>query len=124
MIPDQYIVVFKSSLPDPAAAARALVAQHGGTLRFTYTSAIKGFAANLTDQALEALRRNPNVAYIEADQAVELFETESAPPSWGLDRVDQRKLPLSNSYSYTATGAGVNVYIIDTGIRTSHIEFG
>jgi subtilisin family serine protease len=123
-IPNQYIVVFKSSLPDAAAEARALVAQHGGTLRFTYTSAIKGFAADLSAQAVDALRRNPNVAYIEADQAVELFETESAPPSWGLDRVDQRKLPLSNSYSYMATGAGVNVYIIDTGIRTSHVEFG
>jgi len=123
-IPGAYIVVFRSSLPDPVAEARALVAQHGGTLRFTYSSAIKGFAAHLTEQALEALRRNPNVAYIEADQAVELFETESAPPSWGLDRVDQRKLPLSSSYSYMATGAGVNVYIIDTGIRTSHVEFG
>jgi aqualysin 1 len=124
VIPDQYIVVFKSSLPDAAAEARALVAQHGGTLRFTYTSAIKGFAANLTERAVEALRRNPNVAYIEADQTAELFDTESSPSSWGLDRVDQRKLPLSSSYSYMTTGAGVNVYIIDTGIRTSHIEFG
>jgi subtilisin family serine protease len=123
-IPGAYIVVFKSSLPDPAAEARGLVAQHGGTLRFTYTSAIKGFAADLPARAVDALRRNPNVAYVEADQAVELFDTESAPSSWGLDRVDQRKLPLSSSYSYTATGAGVSVYIIDTGIRTTHVEFG
>ena len=123
-IPGAYIVVFKSSLPDPAAKARALVAQHGGTLRFTYTSAIKGFAADLPAKAVDALRRNPNVAYVEADQAVELFDTESAPSSWGLDRVDQRKLPLSATYTYTATGAGVSVYIIDTGIRTSHVEFG
>ena len=123
-IPGAYIVVFKSGLPDPAAQARALVAQHGGTLRFTYTSAIKGFAADLPARAVDALRRNPNVAYVEPDQAVELFDTESAPSSWGLDRVDQRKLPLSTSYTYTATGAGVSVYIIDTGIRTTHVEFG
>jgi subtilisin family serine protease len=125
-IPGAYIVVFKSSLPEPAAEARALVAQHGGTLRFTYTSAIKGFAAELSAPAVEALRRNPNVAYVEPDQAVELFGggTEPAPPSWGLDRVDQRALPLSASYTWSTSGAGVSVYIIDTGIRTTHVDFG
>src|SRR6185295_5186157 len=60
-IPGQYIVVFKSSLPEPAVEARALVARHGGTLRFTYTAALKGFAARLPAQAVDALRRNPNV---------------------------------------------------------------
>ena len=124
VIPDQYIVVFKSSLPDPAAQARALVAQHGGTLRFTYTSAIKGFAADLPGTALEALRRNPNVAYVAPDAEVQLLDTQISPPSWGLDRVDQRTLPLSASYSWGTSGAGVSVYIIDTGIRTTHQDFG
>jgi len=124
IIPDQYIVVFKSSLPDPAAEARALVAQHGGTLRFTYTAALKGFAAKLPEPALDALRRNPNVADIEPDAVVTANTFDSNPPSWGLDRVDQRKLPLDAQYVSDRSGAGVTVYIIDTGIRYDHVDFG
>ncbi|HZG43267.1 MAG TPA: S8 family peptidase, partial [Longimicrobium sp.] len=72
---------------------------------------------------LNALRNNPNVDYIEQDARVQATATQSN-ATWGLDRVDQRALPLSGTYTYTPTGAGVNVYIIDTGIRLSHGDFG
>ena len=124
-IPDQYIVVFNSSLPDPAAHARALVAQHGGTLRFTYTAALKGFSAKLPAQAIEALRRNPNVASVEQDQMAQTADAQLLWASqWGLSRIDQRALPYDQYYIYPNTGAGVSAYILDTGIRATHVEFG
>lgn len=120
----KYIVVFRDDVRDVPGLARTLTAQHGGRPVFTYEATIRGFAAEgLPDAAVEALSRHPQVAYVEIDAPVHLFATQSN-ATWGIDRVDQRDTPLSGSYTYNATGAGVNAYIFDTGINIAHQDFG
>jgi subtilisin family serine protease len=123
VIEHHYIVQFRDDVPDAPGLARRLTAAHGTAPRFVYTSAVKGFAAELPDAAVAALSRNPNVLRIEPDQVALAFGTQSN-ATWGLDRIDQRAFPLSGTYSYNYTGAGVTAYIIDTGIRLTHNEFG
>jgi serine protease len=118
------IVVFNRGVQDAPGLAGQLTAQHGGTLRFTYQHAIQGFAASFPAAAVEGVRRNPNVAYVEPDAEVILFQTTQSDATWGLDRVDQRDLPLSGTYTYNNTGSGANVYILDTGVRRTHDDFG
>jgi subtilisin family serine protease len=148
-IPGQYIVVFKSGAVGTASLAgtsdiagnngnvgdddneiernveeaEEQARGNGASVNHHYDSVIHGFAASLSDEALNELVNNPNVAYIEVDQVVTLDATQT-PATWGLDRIDQRALPLNNSYTYNYTGAGVNAYVIDTGILASHNEFG
>jgi subtilisin family serine protease len=123
-VPDRYIVVFKNGVSDAPGLARQLTEANGGTLRHTYRHALKGFAAAFPAAAAEALRRNPNVAYVEEDKVAVLAQTTQTGATWGLDRVDQRDRPLNGSYVYGRTGSGVRVYVIDTGIETAHAQFG
>lgn len=121
---DRYIVVFRDDVQNPGALTDALVGQFGGSVHFRYAYAIKGFAATLPPAAVVGIQRNPNVAFIESDGVATISGTDLSVSSWGLDRIDQRDLPLSNSYTWNTDGTGVRAYILDTGIRTTHVEFG
>jgi subtilisin family serine protease len=123
LIPGEYIVTFADSVRDVRGVGRALVAQAGGTMRFEYESAIRGFAARLPGAAVDGIRRNPRVARIEQDWVVDASDVQTPVPSWGLDRIDQRPNSLDDGYSYSNSGAGVNAYILDTGIRATHMDF-
>jgi subtilisin family serine protease len=117
-VPGEYIVVLRSD-----ANAASVAAVTGAVPRHVYGTALRGFAGRLTDGQLAALRRHPAVAYIEPDQVMRTASTQNN-ATWGLDRSDQRALPLNGSYSYGTTASNVHAYIIDTGIRFGHVDFG
>lgn len=104
--------------------AAALAAELGIKPKYVYEQLINGFAAAMPSSVADALAADPRVTRIVVQRQYSKIETVSQPnATWGLDRIDQRALPLNATYSYNHTGAGVNAYIIDTGIRYSHREF-
>ncbi|MCX4582061.1 S8 family peptidase [Streptomyces sp. NBC_01481] len=114
-IQNSWIVVLKDG------STRA--ADLGVTPKLTYRSVLQGFSATMSGDKAAKLAADPRVAYVEQNATVRLNDTQTN-PTWGIDRIDQRDLPLSKSYTYKTTASNVNAYIIDTGIRTSHTEFG
>ena len=117
-ITGSYIVVLK----DTAGAQADLAQRYGGAVRRTYTSAVKGFNVTMTAAAAKRLAASPAVAYVEQDRVVTADAVQTG-ATWGLDRIDQAALPLSTSYTY-GSAAGVTAYVLDSGVRTTHAQFG
>ena len=126
-VPNSYVVKLKdtpASVHATEATANAVAARNGGGVDRVFGSALRGFTVKLSERQAKRLAADPAVEYVEQDQVFHTDTTQTNPPSWGLDRIDQASLPLSSSYNYTSTGSGVNVYVIDTGVRISHSTFG
>jgi len=119
----RYIVVLSDSVAQPGAVADQQARRIGAPVGSVFRHALKGYVTTLTASQVAALRSDARVDFIEPDGIVEASATQSGAP-WGLDRIDQRNRPLSGTFTYNATGAGVTAYIIDTGIRFGHSEFG
>ena len=118
-----YIVVLRDSVANPAQVAQQQAARFGGTVTHVYLYALKGYSLTLPSAAVSRLAQEPNVSYVEPD-GVMTADTTQTGATWGIDRIDQRSLPLSGTFTYFATGSGVKAYIIDTGIRYTHTQFG
>lgn len=128
-IPESYIVVLKSdgsasaSFPTAAAAAQSLADSYSVQSEFVYEHSISGFSIKATESQARLMAQDPSVAYVVEDGVVSASATQS-PATWGLDRIDQRAKNLNNTYLYDETGERVNAYVIDSGIRSTHSEFG
>jgi subtilisin family serine protease len=117
-ITDHYIIVTKNGA-DPDTLAGAV----GGHVNTRYTTAVNGFAATMSETAAKRLAANPDVSYVEQDRTVTIESTtQTNPPNWGLDRIDQPTLPLDHTYT-TGSAASVHAYIIDTGVRMTQTQY-
>lgn len=129
-IENQYIVVLddqwvgeRGPFSIAPYIANEMASTHRGNLKHVYQNALNGFAVEMSPEDAEALSQDYRVKFVEEDATVTADATQSNPP-WGLDRIDQRNRPLNATYTFNWTGSGVRAYVIDTGIRTTHTQFG
>lgn len=120
-VADSYIVVLKDG---STADKPSLASKFGGAIGRQYTQGISGFSVALKERQAKRLAADPAVAFVEQNKVLRAEATQTNPPSWGLDRIDQRNLPLDSKYTYPTTASNVNVYVLDTGIRATHTDFG
>src|SRR6266550_5681708 len=126
-VPGSYIVVFKESAARShglSTLTNTTAAKAAAKVERRYVAALHGFAGAMSETAARRLAADPDVAYVAQNHTVGLLADQASPPSWGLDRLDQRDLPLNSDYRYDVTGSNVTAYVIDTGIRVTHQTFG
>lgn len=127
IIKNQYIVILNKDAGPSIDFAQNIAKQHSAKVLQSYDTVLKGFAIYLPDTAatafVEAMKKNPKVLSIENDTVMKIDATTQSNPDWGLDRIDQKALPLNSAYSYLQTGSGTTAYIVDTGILSSHQQF-
>ncbi len=129
-IPNRYIVLLNDNnhdlLDEPVRVeieSSKLARTYGGTTDRIFTSALKGYSVEMSEIDAIALSRDALVKYVVEDTILSATSTQTAAP-WGLDRIDQLNLPLQGNYTYSSSGTGVNAYVIDSGIRRTHTDFG
>lgn len=127
-VANRYIVVLKKAEDfarpiESEKVALELAGRYSGQIDKFYSSAVSGFSIEMSEKAAKEMSLDESVKYIEEDAEMHISAVQSSAP-WGLDRIDQKNIPLNGTYNYTQTGTGVHAYIIDTGIRASHQEFG